>query len=511
MNDWLTYNPTSGFGDATVTITAATSSALYDKFDGIVFSGTDIDISAGELVTLKGVEPPKPEPTAYTEYFTIETLSEADYSGVTWTAVGSNPNFSRTLQYSLNNGDWTEFTVNASGYKFVVPSGSTIRFRGANTSYADEYNSITLKNSTVDFSVRGNIMSLLYGSNFSTATTLPADYTFKELFSGCTGLTSILYLKLPAFTLTKGCYQQMFDGCTAITTTPTLPATELAYDCYYGMFNNCKSLITAPALPVKKLKSRCYSSMFSGCKSLQFTPTLPATDLVKGCYYGMFAGCTNLTSVTDLPAEIVPEEAYAYMFHNCTSLVKAPVLPAKVLSYKNCYAHMFDGCTSLNYIKSAAEFIRPWPDNANGATKGWVNDVSPTGTFEKNANFTGWTSGVNGIPNGWDREEVTVDNMFYSFTSSQDYGEFSIAISGSGISYQEMLVDGISYTGDFTGLTSGNTYMLGVYNISHATRTIGTSYANSPNYNYSSVANGNWKWTSVTFDGSDKIFYVNIQ
>lgn len=38
------------------------------------------------------------------------------------------------------------------------------------------------------------------------------------------------------------CYSSMFDGCTSLTTAPSLPATTLAGYCYYYMFNGCTSI-----------------------------------------------------------------------------------------------------------------------------------------------------------------------------------------------------------------------------------------------------------------------------
>ena len=67
--------------------------------------------------------------------------------------------------------------------------------------------------------------------------------------------------------------------------------------CYYYMFQNCKSLQTAPDLPATTLASNCYAAMFSDCTSLQTAPDLPATTLANYCYSNMFYGCTKFDSV----------------------------------------------------------------------------------------------------------------------------------------------------------------------------------------------------------------------
>ena len=57
---------------------------------------------------------------------------------------------------------------------------------------------------------------------------------------------------------------------------------------------------------------------------------------------------------------------------------------------------MFSDCTSLIYIKCLATDI-----SATSCTDGWVNGVASTGTFVKAAGMSKWTTGSNGIPNGW--------------------------------------------------------------------------------------------------------------
>jgi hypothetical protein len=60
----------------------------------------------------------------------------------------------------------------------------------------------------------------------------------------------------------------MFNGCTSLTTPPTLPSTSLANYCYRNMFNGCTSLTSAPVLPATTLMIDCYKNMFNGCSSI---------------------------------------------------------------------------------------------------------------------------------------------------------------------------------------------------------------------------------------------------
>jgi len=255
---------------------------------------------------------------------------------------------------------------------------------------------------------------MFYGcTSLTTAPKLPAttltSSCYGGMFYGCTSLTTAP--ELPSTTLASSCYMGMFEGCTSLTTAPELPATTLAMNCYYTMFQGCTSLTTAPELPAITLASHCYQSMFWGCKSLTTAPELPATTLADSCYWGMFSYCTNLTTAPSiLLATTLASGCYDGMFRGCTSLTTAPELPATTLA-SYCYYHMFYGCTNLNSITCLATDI-----SARDCTRDWVNGVASSGTFTRDEPMTSWTSGVNGIPNGW-----TVKNVH---DYSQDYLTF---------------------------------------------------------------------------------------
>lgn len=174
------------------------------------------------------------------------------------------------FQYSIDSGNtWVDAT---SGTNISMTTGNKIMFRGTTT--PDAYHGIGRFSASTDaqFDVEGNIMSLLFGSNFSGQTSLDGtSYTFLFLFGGCSGLIDSARLSLPATTLARDCYNQMFKNCTSLVTVPQLPATNLARGCYYRMFN--------------------------GCTNITISPYLPATYLLNQCYYGMFGGCTHLSTI----------------------------------------------------------------------------------------------------------------------------------------------------------------------------------------------------------------------
>ena len=333
------------------------------------------------------VEPPTP--SGYeNQYLTFEAL--ADDTTFTFTPLNNN-----VVKYSLNNGrTWVE------GNSVQVGNGNKVLVKGELIPLIDTNNNIYgigTFSSSANFNVEGNIMSLLFGDNFTGKTDLTGyDYAFEDLFLHAYNMINAKNLVLPAKTLSKECYFSMFMNCYRLVTTPKLPATTLADSCYHHMFNNCESLVNAPELPATTLASRCYNGMFDGCTSLTTAPELPATTLADYCYYGMFSGCTSLVNAQSiLPATTLADYCYEGMFMSCTSLTTAPELPAISLS-SHCYWFMFDNCHSLNYIKA---MFTTTPSKSY--TDSWVYGVASTGTFVKNTAATWDVRDDYGIPTGW--------------------------------------------------------------------------------------------------------------
>ena len=307
------------------------------------------------------------------EYLTIKSL--ADNNTITWTFTGSDP-IQNVIYWSKNGTSWTSAIASTSDTPVSLATlnkGEKMYLKGENVTYASSTSRYSHFNSDYEFNVSGNIMSLIYGDNFIGQTTLPSssyifygifsnskvvdasnlilpvttltNYCYRNMFKGCTSLTTAP--ELPATTLASSCYSNMFRGCTSLTAAPELPATTLTGTyCYYYMFQGCTSITAAPELPATTLTNYCYSYMFNGCTSLATAPVLPATTLANYCYYHMFEGCSSLTTATELPATTLANGCYSYMFYGCTSLGTAPILPATTLT-SYCYAYMFEGCSSL--------------------------------------------------------------------------------------------------------------------------------------------------------------------
>ena len=311
----------------------------------------------------------------------------------------SNSSISKTIQYKLNDGDWTSITSTTSGANINVVTDDIIQFKGNNNTYANN-NYYNYFSATCNFTVYGNIMSLLFNDSFNDKISISGkNYAFFSLFKGNTYIKNIKNLILPATTLSDCCYKNMFLQCTGIQgDAPILPAISLTSECYRSMFNECTGITKASPLPATNLAYMCYYFMYQKTAISQ-APTLSSMNLAEYCYACLFNGCSNLTIAPSLPATSLKRFCYTAMFEDCINLIQAPELIATTLSHK-CYENMFINCSKLNYIYCAAADV-----SSDTYTSNWVNGVSPTGTFKKSSSAN-WSTGTSGIPSGWTIENI---------------------------------------------------------------------------------------------------------
>ena len=289
--------------------------------------------------------------------------------------------FAKTIQYSKDKKTWTTINLN---YEYTVGSiqlttvtnltlslnkGEKVYFRNDNGYFCYLVGGIGrhshMFSSDENIKVGGNIKSLLNYKDMN-GTKLKKG-CFNNMFSGAEYLSDAKNLIMNDMNLTENCYHSLFENCHNLTNTPVLPATTLAKNCYLQMFKNT-AITTAPKLPATKLAPYCYKNLFENCYSLTSAPALPATTMVEGCYQGMFGSCTHLTT--------------------------APTLPAKKLA-KYSYRYMFNACLRLNSITSYANDI-----SATDCTYWWLEDAASSGTFHNLGTAT-YSRDSNGIPSGW--------------------------------------------------------------------------------------------------------------
>ena len=296
-----------------------------------------------------GPTPPTPTPD-YTEPFYLEDLSGS--ANEIWIYRSSSNSPTITIETSTDKTTWSTLGTTANTLGIPLSANGKVYIRCTTNRWTTGYSGYLRFGTYIgNYKVGGNIMSLLYGSNFTgQETSFPTSdiYTFYYLFYNNSYLKSAGDLLLPATTLNERCYS--------------------------SMFSNCTSLISIPELPAVTLSNYCYERMFQSCASLTQAPILPSTTLAIGCYTQMFEWCSSLTTAPDLPAATLKDYCYSQMFH---------------------------GCTNLNYVKCLAT-----NRYTSDCTYYWLNNVSSTGTFVKDVNAT-WSTGNYGVPSGWTVQDAS--------------------------------------------------------------------------------------------------------
>ena len=208
------------------------------------------------------------------DYLTLRVVTTGT---IPWTISGSTS--AKTIEYSINDGAWTPITASTSTTISVV-AGDVVRLKGTNTTYAKDNNNFCgFYGGSAFYEIEGNIMSLLYGDNFSGMTTLPdSTYVFSSMFK-MSNATSAKNLVLPALTLTPHCYRALFSKASSLAEAPkTLPATTLATNCYWYMFEECP-IETAPEILAETLVALSCGQMFLKCNNLNYIKCLAVSGI----------------------------------------------------------------------------------------------------------------------------------------------------------------------------------------------------------------------------------------
>ena len=412
----------------------------------------------------------------------------------------------KTIKYSLNGGAWTEITSSSTGVKVYGAAGDIISFKATNTTYGASTSSFaSFDGSDASFNVYGNIMSLIDEDNFTSISTLSANYTFYSLFKGL----KVIHAKnliLPAMTVSNYCYASMFQNCVQLLSAPELYATTIGTYCYSDMFNGCTALSTiTKKLPAVTLTDHCYYNMFLNCTHILKTPTILGTTTATYCCANMFKGCTLLSntcnllsentatycyshmydgcsSLSDSPQTLkgghISDYAYEYMFNNCSSLISAPEILSNTAGEGSC-VHMFYGCSRINYIKCSIQYS----EFMSSYFTDWTNGVAASGTFNK-LEAAEWPIGVNGIPTGWTVTTIAKDysKEYLTFTITSD-GNITWASCGDSTTTSSATCGNgkfpISYSKD-NGETWTEISPTTQYSISGSSITSYTYYVNIP-------------------------------
>jgi len=286
--------------DITITITCTGATGIYYTTDGSIPTTSSTPYSApftvSSGVTVKAI-------ATHAGYLNsdVATWPNDDYSQdyltfnvrtggtIVWKAFNETI---KTIEYSINGGEWIYITSSSSGESFTVYENDVIRFRGTNSTYASSNTKYSgFDGGTATYDISGNIMSLIYSDGFVGQTTMTDSYNFCSIFKQSKAV-SAENLILPAATLTDYCYRAMFSKAHELVAAPALPATTLATGCYWYMFEECP-ITTAPELNANTLVKECYGFMFEDCSNLNYIKCLATDRSATNCLQGWV---TNVAS-----------------------------------------------------------------------------------------------------------------------------------------------------------------------------------------------------------------------
>ena len=289
--------------------------------------------------------------------------------------------FAKTIQYSKDKKTWTTIDLN---YEYTV-GGSPLTTVTNLTLSLNKGEKVYFRNDNGYFCYMGS--SGRHSHMFSSDENIKVGGNIKSLLN---------YKDMNGTKLKRGCFNNMFSGAEYLSDAKNLILNDanLAQSCYHSLFENCHSLTNAPVLPATTLSKNCYLQMFKGT-AITKAPKLPATKLAPYCYKNIFENCSSLTSASELPATTLAEGCYQGMFTSCMKLTTAPTLPAKTLATYS-YRYMFSGCVKLNSVTSYANNI-----SATECTHWWLDRVASSGTFHNLGTATYEKNSIDGIPSGW--------------------------------------------------------------------------------------------------------------
>lgn len=204
-------------------------------------------------------------------------------------------------------------------------------------------------------------------------------------FANCTSLTTFPNITGYSSDYEAGCCSYMFANCTSLSKFPnSLAGFTKIKSCFKNMFEGCTGITTLPKgfLADSNLKESCYEEMFYGCTSLKATPDLTAKTInVNNAYRGMFTNCTSLTTAKLSLNEFGSSANHVCqdMFKGCSKLSNVSV-GFTSFSYMNNHknnnlSNWLNGVASsgiMNVPNTYAWTTETITNSVNGIPSGWV-------------------------------------------------------------------------------------------------------------------------------------------
>lgn len=192
------------------------------------------------------------------------------YDGVTWNAWDlSALQFGGSTKVYIRGVGNTTFATNDSNNTFTFGTDSYVYVSGIAESLLDGENEVLQYSISYTFRcLFKDQIALREADRLRFEAMSISEACYISMFANCSNL--LFTPELPATNLSTNSYRVMFQNCKSLIKGPSiLPATIIRDWSYSYMFKGCTSLVNAPELPAETLSKSCYYQMFYGCKSLK--------------------------------------------------------------------------------------------------------------------------------------------------------------------------------------------------------------------------------------------------
>ena len=238
----------------------------------------------------------------------------------------SNNNVSKKIYCTINNSETVEIKSTISGEHINVHSGDIVSIVGDTNPCAidiDNYN--TFEGSTCNFSLEGNINSIIGKENKAKLDLSDNNYIYCKLFKNCNTLQSINDLSINSRKFGEGTFYQTFYNCTNISdNTLILYVSSCGNYFLYQTFYNCSSLTNSNNIniSIKNCGISSFEETFYNCSSLIDNPFISCNTTSNFSFKGIFKNCSSLTEVNNINIGALNISVFEEMFMNCSSLSK---------------------------------------------------------------------------------------------------------------------------------------------------------------------------------------------
>lgn len=207
-------------------------------------------------------------------YFCITNVSNT-IGNVNINTVASSTSNNPNYEYSTDGVTWNTYNVKGTNVQVDPNSNIYWRYAGSGTKVGNTSNYYFGFYVDFDCYISGNLMSLYSKTDFANYT---GTWNAYYLFYNQTHVLKAEFNLGTVTTIPEDGFRNMFNGCTGLTTGPDLSSiTSIGKNGMGSMYSGCSALTTAPNLiNVTSAGSGAVLALFNGCSSLTtaYAPTI---------------------------------------------------------------------------------------------------------------------------------------------------------------------------------------------------------------------------------------------